>query len=123
MLVSTLLFEKKINQNQAAVLLVVNFFITGAYDQFAVLIPAPSLPAELADIAAYASSITSSIPINETFFSLWAVSIIKAFWQLNDLQTERRKWKDQQQQEQQLVAVKVQLEEFVEDSTKEGTRD
>ena len=84
-LVSTLLYEKKLSQNQAAVLLIVDFFITGAYDQFAVLIPAKSMPEELARIGEYAQSITLSLPINELFGGIWLLSLVKAMVELNTL--------------------------------------
>ena len=86
-LVSTLLYEKKLSQNQAAVLLLVDFFITGAYDQFAVLIPAKSMPEELARIGEYAQSITLSLPINELFGGILATIAGQGYGRAEHIET------------------------------------
>ena len=107
MLVSTLLYEKKLTHDQAAVFLVINFFITGAYDQFAVLIPAKTMPEELVRVGEYAQSITSSLPINELFGSIWLVSLAKALFELNELRVA----KSNEQLEEAALRVPVESNE------------
>lgn len=92
-LVSTLLYEKKVTQRQASVLILIDFFLTGVYDQFATLVPNPAAiqQQEMIDISFYAQSITHSIPLNEIFGSLWWISLTKAMWELNVLRRKERR--------------------------------
>ena len=99
--------EKKLNQNQAAVLLLLDFFITGAYDQFAVLIPAKSMPEELVRIGEYAHSITLHLPINELFGGIWLVSLVKAMMELNTLRIANY---NEQLRRQEAAALRVPVE-------------
>ena len=83
MLISTLLFERQINQLQASWLMVANFVFSGLYDVATFFLGTAGvganaeIPAALQSLLDYGAEVTSKFSLNEVCFALWGMYLIK----------------------------------------------
>jgi len=86
MLISTLLFEKKINQTQAGVLMAGSFVFSGLYDaaQFFVQIGSAALPVSIQTLIDYGQGVMEKFSLYEIGICLWTFAFIKTMLRVQE---------------------------------------
>jgi hypothetical protein len=110
MLISTLLFERKINQTQASIFMGANFVLSGLYDaaQFFFQIGDAPLPGSLLTLIDYGQGVMEKFSIYEIGICLWTFAFVKTMMRVQEQEKN-------QQAAKLLVAVHI-------DQSEESTR-